>query len=501
VHASAETNGARRPDVAILGGGISGIGAAIQIAEQGLGEPLILERAGQLGGTWRDNTYPGCACDIPSVLYSYSFAPNPDWTRFFAEGPEIHRYVLDIVERYGVERRSSLDTEVLQARWDPADQVWDIDTTTGSVRAPVLVVAPGPLHEPVYPSVPGVERFQGTAFHSARWRHDVDLTGKRVGVIGTGASACQFVPHIQPDVERLVLFQRTPAWVMPKPDRALTRAERAVYRRFPIVQRAVRGAVWAGLDLMIETMVARPERIRRFVHPVARWNIRRGVRDPEKRKALTPRYTLGCKRALISNDYYPAVGQPNVTLVPHAVAEIREHSVVDAAGTEHEIDVLIHATGFHVTDLPVADRIVGADGRTLAEVWNGRPRAYRGTSVAGFPNAFMLFGPNIGTANAFTMLDAQLRYLTDGLRTMQDKGLASVDVRAAAQTAWNERVHERLEGSVFTAGGCTSYYLDVGGDNAAAWPWSMWRMQRELRRFPVEDFSVERARPPAVVPA
>jgi cation diffusion facilitator CzcD-associated flavoprotein CzcO len=491
----------RRPDVAILGGGISGIGAAIQVAEQGLGEPLILERAAQLGGTWRDNTYPGCACDIPSVLYSYSFAPNPDWTRFFAEGPEIHRYVLDIVERYGVARRASLGTEVLEARWDPTGRAWDIETTTGSVRAPVLIVAAGPLHEPVFPSVPGVERFQGTAFHSARWRHDVDLTGKRVGVIGTGASACQFVPRIQPDVERLVLFQRTPAWVMPKPDRALTRVERAAYRRVPITQRAVRAAVWAGLDLMIETMVARPERIRRFVHPVARWNIRRGVKDPAKRKALTPRYTLGCKRALISNDYYPAVGQPNVTLVPHAVAEIREHSVVDATGAEHEVDVLIHATGFHVTDLPVADRIVGADGRTLAEVWGGRPRAYRGTSVAGFPNAFMMFGPNIGTANAFTMLDAQLRYLTDGLRTLRDQGLAAVDVRPAAQAAWNERVQQRLDGSVFTAGGCTSYYLDEGGDNAAAWPWSMWRMQRELRRFPVEDFSVEPARPPAPVPA
>jgi cyclohexanone monooxygenase len=499
VPASADVDQVRTPDVAILGGGISGIGTAIQVAEQGLGRPLILERAAELGGTWRDNTYPGCACDIPSVLYSYSFAPNPDWTRFFAEGPEIQRYVLGIVERYGVARHASVGTEVLEARWDATGQVWDIDTTTGPVRAPVLVVAAGPLHEPVFPAVPGVERFRGTAFHSARWRHDVDLAGKRVGVIGTGASACQFVPRIQPEVEQLVLFQRTPAWVMPKPDRVLTRVERAAYRRVPIVQRAVRGAVWAGLDLMIETMVAHPERIRRFVHPIARWNIRRGVSDRDKRRALTPSYTLGCKRALISNDYYPAVGRPNVTLVPHAVSEIREHSVVDATGVEHELDVLIHATGFHVTDLPVAHRIVGAEGRTLADVWGGRPRAYRGTSVPGFPNAFMLFGPNIGTANAFTMLDAQLRYVTDGLRTIRDRRLASVDVRPAAHAAWNERVRQRLEGSVFTAGGCTSYYLDAGGDNAAAWPWSMWRMQRELRRFPVEDFDVEPVRRPAVV--
>lgn len=477
----------RRPDVAIVGGGISGIGAAIQVERQGLGTPLVLERAGELGGTWRDNTYPGCACDIPSHLYSYSFAPNPGWSRFFAERSEIQRYVLDVVERFGVRRRASVDTEVHEARWDEGEQAWRIDTSTGPVVSPVLVLAAGPLHEPVLPDVPGIDRFVGDAFHSARWRHDLDLTGKRVAVVGTGASAGQFVPMIQPQVESLVLLQRTPAWVMPKPDWRITAPERWLLKRVPGLQRLVRAGLWAGIDLMITSM-RRPGLVRRMAHPIARWNIRRGVSDPATRALLTPDYVLGCKRALISNTYYEAVGKPNVTLVPHALAEVREHSVVDGAGVEHEVDVLIFATGFHVTDLPVADRVVGRDGRTLAEVWKGRPRAYRGTSIAGFPNAFMLFGPNIGTANAFTMLDAQLRYLTDGLRTLRERGLASADVRPGAQDAWNERVHRRLEGTVWLAGGCTSYYLDEGGGNAAAWPWTMAAMQRELRRFPVEDF-------------
>jgi cation diffusion facilitator CzcD-associated flavoprotein CzcO len=487
----------RRPDVAVIGGGVSGIGAAIEIERQGLGTPLILERAAELGGTWRDNTYPGCACDIPSHLYSYSFAPNPDWSRFFAPQGEIQRDVLDVVERHGVRARASVGTEVHAARWDDATQAWHLDTSTGPVRAPALVLAAGPLHEPVLPDVPGRDRFTGDAFHSARWRHDLDLRGRRVAVVGTGASAAQFVPQIQPDVESLVLFQRTPAWVMPKPDRRITAPERWLLRRVPGLQRLVRGGIWAGLDLMIVSM-RWPGLIRRVVHPIARRHIRRGVADPELQAALTPDYVLGCKRVLISNDYYPALGRPNVTVVPRAVAEVRERSIVDTAGVEHEVDTIIYATGFHVNDLPVADRVFGRDGRSLAEVWAGQPRAYRGTSISGFPNAFMLFGPNVGTANAFSMLDAQLRYLVGGLRALRDSKLASADVRPAAQAAWNQRLHRQLDGTVWLAGGCTSYYLDSTGQNASAWPRTMRALQRALRRFPIEDFDTVPSSPAAV---
>ena len=485
-------DGVRRPDVAVIGGGISGIGAAIAVERDGLGTPLVLERAAQLGGTWRDNTYPGCACDIPSHLYSYSFAPNPDWSRMFAEGPEIQSYVLDVAADHGVPSRASLGTEVEAARWDDDAQVWRIETSTGPVEAPALVLAAGPLHEPVLPDVPGIERFRGEAFHSARWRHDLDLTGRRVAVVGSGASAAQFIPAIQPQVASLTLFQRTPGWVMPKPDFRFPAAVRWALRHVPGLRRLFRAGLWAQADAMILS-IHRPGLVRRLVHPIARWNLRRAVEDPELRRLLTPDYVLGCKRALISNDYYPALAQENVTVVPQAVREVRETSVVDAAGVEHEVDVIVYATGFHVTDLPVTDRVFGKDGRSLAELWQGQPRAYRGTSVSGYPNLFMLFGPNIGSANAFTMLDAQLRYLCDGLRQLRAGGHASADVRPEAQAAWNERIDRGLDGTAWVVGGCTSYYQDAGGRNAAAWPWTMRAMHRALRRFPLEDFTTSPA--------
>ncbi len=477
----------RTPDVAIIGGGISGIGAAIKIREAGLGEVLILERAGELGGTWRDNTYPGCACDVPSSLYSFSFAPNPEWTRIFAHQPEIQAYVLDIADRHHVRDVTSFATEVVDARWDAARQRWVIDTTTGRVVARFLVIAAGPLHEPVYPDVPGIERFTGPAFHSSRWQHDLDLAGRRVAVVGTGASACQFVPEIQPVVGSLTLFQRTPAWVIPKPDWKIGHLERRVLRRFPGLQRLRRAFVWSILDVAIFG-AQKAGRARRWGNPLGRWNIARAIEDPDLRFALTPTYVLGCKRPLLSNTYYPALVKPNVTVVPHGLREVREHSVVDARGVEHEVDTIIYGTGFHVTDLPIAQRIHGADGRSLAEVWDGSPEAYLGTSISGYPNAFMLFGPNVGTTSAFTMLDAQLGFVTDALTRMRDQGLASVDVRPEVQEAYNRKVRKAMEGSVWTAGGCTSYYLDQRGRNASAWPWTMTTLRRRLRRFPLADY-------------
>jgi cyclohexanone monooxygenase len=476
----------RDVDVAVIGGGISGIGAAIAIRAAGLGEVLVLERAGELGGTWRDNTYPGCACDIPSVIYSYPFAPNPGWTRVFARREEIQEYVLRTAREHDVPACTSLDTEVHDATWDTDAQRWRLDTSTGPVTARAVVLAAGPLHEPVMPDVPGLDRFRGTAFHSARWRHDHDLRGRRVAVIGTGASAAQFVPRIQRDAAHVTVFQRTPPWVMPKMDWRIGRLQRAAVRRWPALQRFARQVVWTGLDAMILT--THHARLAALVAPVAKWNIRRAIRDPALRRALTPDYTVGCKRVLISNDYYPALAQPNVALVPHAVREVREHSVIDSTGVEHEVDTIIFGTGFHVTDLPIADRVRGRDGRSLAEIWDGSPRAYKGTTISGFPNAFMLFGPNIGTASAFVMLDAQLTYVISALRTMRSRGWSSVDVRAEELAADKARVDARLARSAWNAGGCTSYYLDAKGNNASVFPGTMRRMRRVLRRFDPEVY-------------
>lgn len=476
----------RTVDVAIIGGGISGIGTAIALRAAGLGDVLVLERAAELGGTWRDNTYPGCACDIPSVIYSYPFAPNPDWTRVFAERAEIQEYVLRTAREHGVPSVTSLNTEVLEARWDDQSARWRLRTSTGPVVARVVVLAAGPLHEPVLPDVPGLARFQGTMFHSARWRHDHDLGGERVAVIGTGASAGQFVPRIQRQAASVTVFQRTPPWVMPKLDWRIGRLQRAALRRIPMLQRLTRLAVWAGLDAMI--LVTHHRRLAALVQPVARWNLRRGISDPAMRRAVTPRYTIGCKRVLISNDYYPALAQDNVRLVPHAVREIRERSVVDVTGTEHDVDTIIFGTGFHVTDLPIAERVRGIAGRSLAEVWDGSPRAYKGTTISGFPNAFMLFGPNIGTASAFVMLDAQLTYVVDALRTMRERGWTAVDVRPEAQARDKARVDTRLRRSAWNAGGCTSYYLDAKGANASVFPGTMLRMKRVLSQFDAEAY-------------
>ncbi|MEA2348738.1 MAG: hypothetical protein QOG62_2525 [Thermoleophilaceae bacterium] len=472
-------------EVIVIGAGISGIGTAVKLREQGF-EVLLLEKADQVGGTWRDNTYPGCACDIPSTLYSFSFAPNAGWTRVFAEQAEIQEYVTTVADDYGIPAITHFGTEVLDAGWSAADSAWHLDTTRGPYRAAYLVIAVGPLHEPVLPDVAGLERFQGTAFHSARWDHDHDLAGERVAVIGTGASAAQFVPEIQPAVGQMTIFQRTPGWVMPKLDWRLSRLEQGLLARTPGLQRAVRAAIWAGIELVIQA-AHQPWISKRF-ETIGRWNIRRAIADPQLRSDLTPAYTLGCKRVMVSNAFYPAVAKPNVKVVPHAVREIRERSVVDAEGTEHQVDTIIFGTGFHVHDLPIADRVHGRDGRSLAEVWDGSPRAFLGTSIAGFPNAFMLFGPNVGTASAFAMLDAQLSYMVSGMTQARERNLAAMDIRPEIQAEYNEEVRRALEGSVWNAGGCSSYYLDAHGFNASAWPWSMLSLQRRLRRFPIEAF-------------
>jgi cyclohexanone monooxygenase len=484
-------------DVLILGGGICGIGTAIALQRDGF-DVLVLEKAEQLGGTWRENTYPGCACDIPSHLYSFPFAPNPDWSRGFAGQAEIQDYVLRVAAEHGIPQRTRFGTEVLEARWEDAGQRWVLETTRGTFTSRAFVLAAGPLHEPVLPDVAGTGRFRGFAFHSSRWAHDHDFTGERVAVIGTGASTAQFVPHLRREAASVHVFQRTPAWVMPKLDWRTSRLERALLRRIPALTRALRLAQWAAIDAMI--VVNFHPRVARLFHAVGRLHMRRAVRDRRLRRILTPRYVIGCKRVLVSNDFYPALAQPDVEVIPEAVAEVREHSVVGVGGTEREVDTVIYATGFHVTDLPVAERVRGRDGRTLADVWQGSPRAYLGTAISGFPNAFMLFGPNVGSASAFVMLDAQLRYVTAALRALRGEGLGSIDVRPEVQDAFKAWADRRLEGTTWLAGGCSSYYIDAAGRNAAAWPGTMASLRRRLSRFELSDYACEPVREP-VAPA
>ncbi|MFF4656201.1 flavin-containing monooxygenase [Streptomyces sp. NPDC001381] len=483
----------RRPhavEALVVGSGLSGIGAAIGLRRTGVHDLVVLEKADDLGGTWRDNTYPGCACDVPSALYSYSFAPNPEWTRAFAGQAEIRSYLRDTAARYGITPLIRFDTEVIRAQWDPRTARWHVETNRADYTARFLIAAAGPWHEPLLPDIPGLADFPGTVFHSSRWRHDHELTGARVAVVGSGASAVQFVPAIQPRVARLHLFQRTAQWVLPKPDHHVPRAERLLMRRFPAVQRALRNAEYGALEAL-GVGFRRPSLLR-AVQKVGALHLRAAVKDPDLRRALTPDYTLGCKRLLLSNTYYPALTRPNVTLHPTAVRAVDGHRVIGADGSTAEVDTIILGTGFHILDMPIAQRVFDAGGASLDDHWKGSPDAYLGTTVSGFPNAFLLLGPHLGTghSSAYTILEAQLDHLTRAVRRIRSAGWTSIDVRSEVQEAFSAEVRQALPSTVYNSGGCSSYYLDGNGLNSFSWPWSTGRLRRRLARFDPEAYEI-----------
>lgn len=477
-------------DVAVVGAGFSGLGAAIRLRQEGFDDLVIFERGDDVGGTWRDNTYPGAACDVPSKLYSFSFAPNPGWSRSFSAQPEIQQYLRGCAERFGLLPHLRLSTALTSARWVEEEARWHLQTTGGPWRARILILARGPLSEPALPDLPGLSEFGGTMFHSSRWDHGCDLTGRRVAVIGTGASAVQFVPEIAGKVAQLHLFQRTPAWILPRRDRRLAAAERWACRRVPGLQRLGRAAIYWGRETFVAGFVGSPARRRlamRLPARMARAHLRAAVADPDLRRALTPDYEMGCKRILLSDDFYPALTRPNVELVPQAVAAVRPGAVVAADGTERPVDTIIFGTGFDVTGHGSAEAVVGRHGASLAEAWAraGRPAAYRGTTVAGFPNLFLLVGPNsgLGHTSIVFVIESQLRYVVDALRHMRRHRLAAVEVRPEAQAAFTARVDAASRSTVWTSGGCASYYLDAEGRNIGLWPGSSWGHRRLLRAF------------------
>jgi cation diffusion facilitator CzcD-associated flavoprotein CzcO len=482
--------------VAVVGTGFAGIGASIALQRAGI-DHAVLERANDVGGTWRDNHYPGCRCDVPSHLYSFSFAPNPNWSETYSPQPEIWAYLRRTAEEFGVVDRIRFGHEVRRARWDDAAQCWRIDTGAGPLTADVLVLGNGPLAEPAIPDLPGLDRFEGTMFHSATWRHDHDLGGERVAVIGTGASAIQFVPEIQPSVAKLTVFQRTAPWVLPHRNRRISDAERFLYRRVPLAQRFVRNLVYWSRELFVTSMLRNAGALER-VEKLATKHLREQVPDPELRARLTPEYTPGCKRLLLSNDYLPALQQPNVELVTDKVVEIRARSVVTSDGVEHEVDTIVFGTGFHVTDNPIADRVVGSAGATLAQTWETTgAQAYLGATVPGFPNFFMLAGPNtgIGHTSLVVMIEAQLAYVLDALEMMERTGAGSVDLRPPVLAAWTEEIQEKAAGTVWNSGGCSSWYLDAEGRNTTIWPDHTYQFVRRTRRFDASRYEVVARRP------
>ncbi|MFJ5643074.1 flavin-containing monooxygenase [Streptomyces sp. NPDC093223] len=482
--------------VAVIGSGFGGLGAAVRLRREGITDFVVLERAGSVGGTWRDNSYPGCACDVPSHLYSFSFAPNPDWPRTFSGQEHIRAYLEHVADVFGLRPHLRFDSEVKRMTWDPEKLRWDIETASGSLSADVVVSATGPLSDPKIPEIPGLDTFPGKVFHSARWDHDYDLRGKRVAMVGTGASAIQIVPAVQPEVARLTLFQRTPPWVMPRVDRAISAGERRLHRALPFTTQARRGFLWGIRELQVQAFTKRPDELG-LVESLAKRNMARAIKDPALRARLTPDYRIGCKRILLSSTYYPALARPNVDVVASGLAEVRGSTVVAADGSSAEVDAIVFGTGFHVTDMPIAERVVGADGRTLAETWKGGMEALRGAAAAGFPNWMTIIGPNTGLGNSsmILMIESQLNYMADYLRQLRVLGgRAALDARPAAVAAWNHKVQERMKRTVWNTGGCTSWYLDANGRNTTIWPGTTTEFRRATQRVDLSEYEV--VRPP-----
>jgi cation diffusion facilitator CzcD-associated flavoprotein CzcO len=481
--------GARDVVIAIIGSGFAGLGMAIALKRRGENDFVVLERADDVGGTWRDNTYPGAACDVQSNLYSFSFAPNPDWGRSYSEQPEIQAYLQATADRFDVRRHCVFGADVTSARWDDATRRWLVLTAAGEFRARVLVSAAGALADPTYPDLPGLDSFAGTVMHSARWDAGHDLTDERVAVIGTGASAIQVVPAIQPVVDSVAVYQRTAAWVVPRTDHPVTPLMRRLYRFVPGLQKGIRGALY----LFREFLVIGLAKQRRFLTPVgrlARAHLHRQVRDPKLRAALTPDYTIGCKRILISNDYFPAVAAPNAELVTAGIAEVRPHSIVTRDGVERPTDTIVLATGFHVTDLPIAGKIRGRDGRSLADVWADGMVTNRSATVAGFPNMFLLVGPNVGVGHTSMvyMIESQVAYVDDALQTMAAEGLAVLETTPQAQEAYRRLIAQKSTGTVWVGGGCASWYLDKHGHNTTLWPDFTFRFRKLTRKLDRENY-------------
>jgi cyclohexanone monooxygenase len=475
----------KHTQIAIIGAGFSGIAMGRYLQKSGREDFIIFEKGNDVGGTWRDNTYPGIACDVPSNLYSFSFALNPNWSRSYSGGREINDYIRATSKKLGLLGHIRFNTTVTAGNWDDAEQLWRLDTTGGPVTANFIVGAMGFLSEPMVPQLPGIENFKGESFHSQQWDHGFDLKGKRVAVVGTGASAIQFVPQIQPEVSELHLYQRTAPWILPRSERSLTGFEHKLYKYLPFTQKFARSVVYTFLEMRVLGFV-KQRKLMKGMQFVATLNIRRHIKDRELRKKVTPDFDLGCKRVLMANNYYPAITEENVELITHGVTEVREKSIVAADGSEREVDAIIWGTGFRVTDNPDWETLRGRDGRTLTETWEPTGlRAYLGTLVPNFPNTFLVIGPNttLGHSSMVYMIESTMQYILSILDHVEKQGAASFEVREETVDAFERDIEQRSEGTIWTTGGCSSWYLDDNGRNTTLWPDFTFRFRKLCREF------------------
>jgi len=480
-------------DVAIIGTGFAGLCMAIRLGEEGESSFALLERADDIGGTWRDNVYPGCACDIPSHLYSFSFEQNPEWSRTFPPQDEIQAYLLRCVSKYRLRPHIRFGFEVADARYDEERQLWVVRSTAGErVEARVLVSGTGGLSRPSMPAIPDAARFRGRIFHSACWDESVDVRGKRVAVVGTGASAIQVVPALAASVDRLYVFQRTPPWILPRGDRAFPAWQKELFRRVPLLQRAYRSSIYWRLELGGAGFVG-VGAVMRQAETMARRHIERSIADPDLRRLVTPDYAIGCKRILLSNDYYPALARSHVELVPSALVRMTPTGVIGADGVERDVDVVVFATGFSVTDFLAPMRIHGRDGAELGEQWQHGATSYLGLAVAGFPNFFVLTGPNTGLGHnsMVFMIESQVAFVMKALRWMRRNRFATIEVDEGRQRSFSDMVQRKMQGTVWMSG-CKSWYLSADGRNYTLWPGFTFDYWARTRTRPGRVFSGRR---------
>ncbi|MBS3803804.1 MAG: NAD(P)/FAD-dependent oxidoreductase [Oleiphilaceae bacterium] len=514
-----------RTRIVIIGAGFSGLGMAIRLKKAGYSDFVLLEQGDDIGGAWHQNHYPGCACDVQSALYCFSFEPNPDWSRAFASQGEIKAYLKYCAGKYDLNRHIRFDTHVAGARFDENRQTWTLETANSvtfrefmqrkglkpgdefdrsdaalppfeSVEADIFISAVGALSKPAYPAIAGLNSFTGKAFHSQHWDHSYDLKGKRVAVIGTGASAIQFVPEVAKKAARLDVYQRTPPWILPKPDRAISTLERALFRRLPPVLKALRNRIYWMLEARGAGFVL-DRRLLKLGELQSRRHIRSQISDRALRRKVTPSYEFGCKRVLLSNNYYPALTRPHVNLLTDGADEVRDNAILDKAGNEREVDCIIYGTGFQAQNPIARGTVFGRQGLDLMDVWQNGAEAYKGTTVAGFPNFFLLMGPNTGLGHnsMVYMIECQINYVMGALHEMHSGGWRSLEVKADAQRRYTSAIHARLKHSVWQTGGCNSWYFNGKGRNTVLWPDFSWKFRQQMQTFDATVYHCEHSEP------
>ncbi|CAF3901681.1 unnamed protein product [Rotaria magnacalcarata] len=477
----------------IIGTGFSGLGMAIKLNELGMDNYILIERHGHVGGTWYANKYPGCACDVPSNLYSYSFEPNPKWSHYFSRQPEIAQYLEHCADKYDVRRHIHFNTTVSQLKWIEERQLWQVKTKSNDVErifyARSVVLGTGILSNAAYPNdIPGIDTFEGQMCHTAEWDKSINFKNKRVAVVGTGASAIQVVPEIQKmNVSQLLVFQRTPPWIIPRVDRTITQWEKDLLARFPIVQKLIRLFIyWITESVALSFVYRWPLKI--INEKLVKFNLERQIGDEKFRTKLTPTWEFGCKRMLITNDWYPTLQKPNVQLVTNRIREIKSHSIITQDGTEHPVDIIIWSTGFQAQEFPLP--VYGLNGYSLAEQWSQTIQAYRGVTVPNFPNFFILLGPNtaLGHNSVVIMIESQINYVAEAFFYMDENNLRSIEIKEDVHVEYNQNLQSKLKRTVWQKGGCHSWYQDAKGNNTSLWPDFTWSYILLMKNFDYKSY-------------